>query len=114
MKNTVLLILLANTFNSCKEESKPLPKELAKIEGEWENYRVEKNELVGVDYSNGTAIFEKKWFDQTSQFSTRNTLEFNEDYTFTSLYAGVNTRHNGIWNVNEKRKFPIINWNFSN
>jgi len=43
MKNTVLLILLAITFTSCEEESKPLPKELAKIEGAWENYRVEKH-----------------------------------------------------------------------
>ena len=107
MKNTVLLILLAITFTSCEEESKPLPKELTKIEGAWENYRVEKHELVGVDFSNGTAIFEKQWFDQTSQFSTRNTLEFNEDYTFTNLYAGVNTGHNGMWSKINDRTFSL-------
>ena len=100
------MLLLAITFSSCSEDSNSILEKPAKILGEWENYRVEKNEIVGTGFSDGNAIFEKQWYNQTSQFSTRNTLTFNEDYTFTNFYAEVVVA-TGFWNKTNNDTFSF-------
>ena len=54
-------------------------------------------------------------FDQTSQFSTDSTLEFNEDYSLNDFYAEVLVGE-GIWNEINEDMFsftfndPLNNW----
>ena len=56
-----------------------------------------------------------QWYDQTSQFSTESTIEFNEDYSFNDFYAGVLVAE-GIWNEINDDMFsftfndPLHNW----
>ena len=91
MKKLLFLSLLTLSLFSCESEDsneQPLP---AKVLGEWETYKVEKQELHLEGFSGVQAIHSIKWYDQTSQFSTESTLEFNEDSTFKNFYANVTT-----------------------
>jgi hypothetical protein len=115
MKKLLFLSLLTLSLFSCESEDsneQPLP---AKVLGEWETYKVEKQELHLEGFNGVQAIHSIKWYDQTSQFSTESTLEFNEDSTFKNFYANVTTGE-GTWNIIDDQTFnftfndPLRNW----
>jgi hypothetical protein len=102
MKNLVIpkLVLfflsVAVVLTACQKENiditdtvTPDPTASAKILGEWEVYKVEKEELVFEYDTDGNLTWEYGWFDQTSSMANESTIEFSDDNTFTDFYAGV-------------------------
>ena len=88
MKKLLLLVIMAVAFMSCEKDNlneTPLPE--ARIIGEWETFKVEKQELILDFNTDGSLNQSMQWYDQTSQFSTESTLAFNEDYSFNDYYA---------------------------
>jgi hypothetical protein len=67
----------------------------ARIVGEWEAYKREVEELI-LGFEDGEMVQSMGWIDLTSSFANEGTLEFYEDHTFISFYAGVQT-HEGDW-----------------
>jgi hypothetical protein len=112
----LLLTIMVVAFMSCGDNElneAPIPE--ARIIGEWETYKVEKQELILDFNTDGSVNQSMEWFDQTSQFSIDSTLKFNEDYSFNDFYAEVLVGE-GIWNEINEDIFsftfndPLNNW----
>lgn len=111
-KIVLFCLTLGVIFTACKKENLdetvtvlPEPTPPAKIVEEWETYRLEKQELVLEGFVDGEPVFTMEWYDQTSPFSTENTLEFTDDNTFEQFYASVSVG-SGEWTedqTNENR-----------
>ena len=114
IKKLLFLTLLSLSLFSCESEDskeQPIP---AMVLGEWETYKLERQELH-LESANGELIQSIKWYDQTSQFATESTLAFTEDNTFKNFYANVTTGE-GTWNTIDDKTFnftfnnPLSNW----
>ena len=106
-------LIIVTYENSNLLNETPTPK--ARIIGEWEAYKVEKQELILGFKANGSLNQSIQWFDQTSKLSTESRLAFNEDYSFNDFYARV-LIGKGIWNEINKDMYiftfndPLNNW----
>ena len=106
-------LIIVTYKNSNLLNETPIPK--ARIIGEWEAYKVEKQELILGFKANGSLNQSIQWFDQTSKLSTESRLAFNEDYSFNDFYARV-LIGKGIWNEINKDMYiftfndPLNNW----
>jgi hypothetical protein len=110
MKNHINIqkVLFAFGFiallGSCKKENMdetiiviPPTPEALKIEGEWEVYKTESQELI-LGVVNQELIQTMEWRDMTSPSPEDNTLKFFSNKTFSDFYAGVFVR-DGNWDV---------------
>jgi hypothetical protein len=87
---------------SCKKENvdetitviPPTPA-AAKIEGNWELYRVERQELVS-EFIGGEIVLSMRWINDTPSSAADLTMTFDGDKTFEDFYAEVPSE-NGNW-----------------
>lgn len=108
LKTTTMLLALSATalLVGCKKENVdetitviPQPAS-AKVLGDWELYKAEKNVLISdlIIDSNGqpSVVNSIAWGDDTSPMSNEITYKFNDNHTFQEFYAGVQTGQ-GNW-----------------
>ena len=100
----IIVILAIMTLYSCEKEDNPIPFS-AKVLGEWETYKIERQDLF-LDWDAGGFVQSVGWIDVTGQMTTELTLEFNEDYSFNALYANVITS-GGIWSKKNDDNFSL-------
>lgn len=110
MKTTIMLLTVSASalLVGCKKESidetitviPPTPIPVARVLGDWELYKAEKNVLITdvIIDSNGqpSAVNSIAWGDVTSPMSNEITYKFNDNHTFQEFYAGVQTGQ-GNW-----------------
>ncbi|MFT4755311.1 MAG: hypothetical protein ACI85Q_002880 [Salibacteraceae bacterium] len=123
MKNTVnfslLLFYISSTLllGSCKKENLDVNEtkvtgveqtEPAKIVGTWEMYKVEKQELRldSLTLNPPQSFTSMVWYDQTSSMANEQTIDFNDDLTFDSFYAGVPISA-GTWDALNDSTFTL-------
>ncbi|MFC6268066.1 hypothetical protein [Frigoriflavimonas asaccharolytica] len=101
MKKVFLLLLAAITIISCRTEDSIAEPEVqqveaaAKVIGEWQNYRDEKEETV-LDQWTGSAWTTKQEWYKTLRPNSQIILEFAADGTFKDKYGTVVTS-TGVW-----------------
>lgn len=79
-----------STMDSDTAEPTP-PDPIISPIGEWELYRLEKQELYfeGFNDDYSEAIHSMKWYNQTSSRATESTIIFHEDNSIQNFYADV-------------------------
>lgn len=97
-KFVLLFLVGATVLSSCQKENidktiTVVPEETtsAKLTGEWEAYKVEKQELQ-LDSFGGSplrAFHSMVWADRTSSRADKTTMNFKDDNTFENFYEGV-------------------------
>ena len=106
IKSMLFALSTVALLASCKKENvdetitviPPTPA-AAKIEGNWEVYKIEKQELVS-DFIGGQIVWSMEWVDQTPSSAEEITMTFDGDKTFQEFYAEVPVR-NGNWEAVE-------------
>jgi hypothetical protein len=102
IKSMLFALSTVALLASCKKENvdetitviPPTPA-AAKIEGNWEVYKIEKQELVS-DLIGGQIVWSMGWVDQTPLSAEESTMTFDGDKTFQQFYAEVPVG-NGNW-----------------
>lgn len=107
MKNLLVVLVCIATLTSCEKNNLNDDQDNTvepKIIGTWEVYRSENLETQ-IDQWTGTEWTTiEVWYNTTSPNSTSITLEFKDDGTFTSFYAGVEDS-NGTWETISDQAF---------
>ena len=106
MKKIFLLsTLLIFAFSCEKEDTDSLISLEAKVIGEWEVYKFEKQELVQ-ELVNGEIVQSMEWHDLTPSAEPEPSLTFENDNTFETNYAGVITG-DGVWSEIDENTFSF-------
>ena len=86
MKKLFLLsTLLIFAFSCEKEDTNDLTSPQAKVIGEWEVYKFEKQDLAQ-DFVNGEIVQSMEWNDLTPSAEPEPSLTFDSDNTFETNY----------------------------
>jgi hypothetical protein len=104
MKRLLLLSTLLICAFSCENEDNIVAAQ-AKVIGEWEVYKVEKQYLV-LDFVNGEMVQSMEWYDLTPSAEPEPSLIFDNDNTFETSYAGVITGE-GVWSEIDENSFSF-------
>ena len=106
MKKLFLLsTLLIFAFSCEKEDTNDLTSPQAKVIGEWEVYKFEKQDLAQ-DFVNGEIVQSMEWNDLTPSAEPEPSLTFDSDNTFETNYEGVITG-DGVWSEIDENSFSF-------
>ena len=104
MKKIFLLLTLLIFAFSCENEDN-VDSTQAKVIGEWEVYKFEKQELVQ-EFVDGEVVQSMEWYDLTPSAEPETSLTFENDNTFETNYAGVVTG-DGVWSEIDENTFSF-------
>jgi len=106
MKKLLMLTVLTLSLMCCeKEDTDNLVSAQAKVLGEWEVYKLEKQDLV-LDFVDGEMVQSMQWHDLTPSAEPEPSLTFDNDNTYETNYEGVITGE-GVWSEIDENSFSF-------